>query len=51
MSSMEVFQRAITLFGMSYVYGLTGTTNLAEMRDVLLAMSDSQVTFLLILPF
>ena len=26
---------AITLFGMSYVYGLTGTTNLAEMRDVL----------------
>ena len=42
---------AITLFGMSYVYGLTGTTNLAEMRDVLLGVNNSQVTFLLILAF
>ena len=39
---------AITLFGMSYVYGLTGTTNMAGMRDVLLAMSDSQYVYLLV---
>ena len=42
---------AITLFGMSYVYGLTGTTNMAGMRDVLLAMSDSQAIFLLGIAF
>ena len=42
---------AITLFGMSYVYGLTGTTNIAGMRDVLLAMSDPQHAYLLALPF
>ena len=42
---------AITLFGMSYVYGLTGTTNIAGMRDVLLAMSDSQYVYLLVIAF
>ena len=42
---------AITLFGMSYVYGITGTTNMAGMRDVLLAMSNSQYVFLLGIAF
>ena len=41
----------IVLFGMSYVYGLTGTTNIAGMRDVLLAMSDSQYVYLLVIAF
>ena len=42
---------AITLFGMSYVYGLTGTTNIAGMRDVLLANSDSQHVYILVIAF
>lgn len=42
---------AITLFGMSYVYGLTGTTNIAGMRDVLLAINDSQHVYLLVISF
>ncbi|WP_394238555.1 NADH-quinone oxidoreductase subunit NuoN [Niallia oryzisoli] len=42
---------AITLFGMSYVFGLTGTTNLAEMRNVLMAINDSQQVYLLVIAF
>lgn len=42
---------AITMFGMSYVYGLTGTTNLTDMRDVLIGLNDSQVVFLLGIAF
>ncbi|MFE8701832.1 NADH-quinone oxidoreductase subunit NuoN [Cytobacillus sp. FJAT-54145] len=42
---------AITLFGMSYVYGLTGTTNLKGMATVLSGLFDSQQVYLLILAF
>jgi len=42
---------AITLFGISYVYGLTGTTNIADMRDVLLAINDSQHVYILVIAF
>ncbi|WP_338450197.1 NADH-quinone oxidoreductase subunit NuoN [Niallia oryzisoli] len=42
---------AITLFGMSYVFGLTGTTNLSDMRDVLMAINDSQQVYLLVIAF
>ncbi|MDQ1143586.1 NADH-quinone oxidoreductase subunit N [Bacillus sp. SORGH_AS 510] len=42
---------AITLFGMSYVYGLTGTTNLFTMAQNLAAVSDAQQTYLLGLAF
>nr|WP_295974305.1 NADH-quinone oxidoreductase subunit NuoN [uncultured Bacillus sp.] len=42
---------AITLFGMSYVYGLTGTTNIADMRDVLMSLNDSQMIYLLVIAF
>lgn len=42
---------AITLFGMSYVYGLTGTTNLIEMAASLPNLADSQYIYLLGLAF
>ncbi len=42
---------AITMFGMSYVYGLTGTTNLADMRDVLIGLQDTQISYLLGIAF
>jgi len=42
---------AITLFGMSYVFGLTGTTNLADMRDMLMVIQDSQHVYLLVVAF
>ncbi|WP_338471022.1 NADH-quinone oxidoreductase subunit NuoN [Niallia sp. XMNu-256] len=42
---------AVTMFGMSYVYGLTGTTNLADMREVLVGLNDSQMAFLLGIAF
>ncbi len=42
---------AVTMFGMSYIYGLTGTTNLAEIRDVLIGLNDSQMAFLLGIAF
>lgn len=42
---------AIMLFGMSYVYGLTGTTNIIEMRDLLVTLNDSQIIYLLVLAF
>lgn len=42
---------AITLFGMSYVYGLTGTTNIADMRDILLSLNNGQYIYLLVIAF
>lgn len=42
---------AITLFGMSYVFGLTGTTNIANMREVLVTISNPQLSFLLTIAF
>jgi NADH-quinone oxidoreductase subunit N len=42
---------AITLFGMSYVYGLTGSTNLLTIADKLQALADSQQAYLLGLSF
>jgi NADH-quinone oxidoreductase subunit N len=42
---------AITLFGMSYVYGLTGTTNLKGMSSVLTSIFDTQQVYLLGLAF
>lgn len=42
---------AITLFGMSYVYGLTGTTNLIEMAVSLPGLADSQYVYLIGLAF
>lgn len=42
---------AITLFGMSYVYGLTGTTNLLEMANKLATLADSNHVYLLTLAF
>ncbi|MBY0123220.1 NADH-quinone oxidoreductase subunit NuoN [Bacillus sp. S/N-304-OC-R1] len=38
---------AITLFGMSYVYGLTGTTNLLEMAQGLISLSNPQHIYLM----
>ncbi|MGM9926960.1 MAG: NADH-quinone oxidoreductase subunit NuoN [Bacillus sp. (in: firmicutes)] len=37
---------AITLFGMSYVYGLTGTTNMKEMGSLMAIILDSQYQYL-----
>ncbi|MBD3109497.1 NADH-quinone oxidoreductase subunit NuoN [Bacillus sp. AGMB 02131] len=37
---------AITLFGMSYLYGLTGTTNLTEMGSMMEQMLNSQFQYL-----
>ncbi|WP_282141177.1 NADH-quinone oxidoreductase subunit NuoN [Cytobacillus oceanisediminis] len=42
---------AITLFGMSYVYGLTGTTNLKEMAGFLTSIYNGQHIYLLGLAF
>ena len=42
---------AITLFGMSYVYGITGTTNLLEMGPQLTGLADSQYIYILGLSF
>lgn len=42
---------AITLFGMSYVYGLTGTTNLKEMSLILGNIADPQHVYILGLAF
>jgi NADH-quinone oxidoreductase subunit N len=42
---------AITLFGMSYVYGLTGSTNLLAIAGKLQALADSQQAYLLGLSF
>lgn len=42
---------AITLFGMSYVYGLTGSTNLLTIASKLSALADAQQAYLLGLSF
>jgi len=42
---------AITLFGMSYVYGLSGSTNLFEIANTLSTISDGQLAYLLGLAF
>src|SRR3954471_20923586 len=42
---------AITLFGMSYVYGLTGSTNLLEIASRLSKVTDTQQGYLLTLAF
>lgn len=42
---------AITLFGLSYVYGLTGTTNLLDMARYLVTLADTQHIYLLGLAF
>ncbi|MFE8698084.1 NADH-quinone oxidoreductase subunit NuoN [Cytobacillus sp. FJAT-53684] len=42
---------SITLFGMSYVYGLTGTTNLLDMARHVITLTDSQHIYLLALAF
>lgn len=42
---------AITLFGMSYVYGLTGTTNLLEMQQILMQTRAGDMQFLLMMAF
>ncbi|MED4224859.1 NADH-quinone oxidoreductase subunit NuoN [Neobacillus cucumis] len=42
---------AITLFGMSYVYGLTGSTNLTQIAQTLSAVTDAQQAYLLGLSF
>ncbi|MFJ7726038.1 NADH-quinone oxidoreductase subunit NuoN [Neobacillus sp. NPDC097160] len=42
---------AITLFGMSYVYGLSGTTNIFEIANTLSAISSGQQAYLLGLAF
>ncbi|MGG5255170.1 NADH-quinone oxidoreductase subunit NuoN [Neobacillus sp. SM06] len=42
---------ATTLFGMSYVYGLTGTTNLLEIATRLQSVADPQQAYLLGLAF
>jgi len=42
---------AITLFGLSYVYGLTGTTNLTAMANYVVGIQDSQQIYLLSFAF
>ncbi|WP_286230138.1 NADH-quinone oxidoreductase subunit NuoN [Neobacillus mesonae] len=42
---------AITLFGMSYVYGLTGTTNLLDMASQLATLANSNHVYLLTIAF
>jgi NADH-quinone oxidoreductase subunit N len=42
---------AITLFGMSYVYGLTGSTNLVTIATKLQSLADPHIAYLLGLAF
>ncbi|MGD8190333.1 NADH-quinone oxidoreductase subunit NuoN [Brevibacillus ginsengisoli] len=42
---------AVTLFGMSYLYGMTGTTNLYEMTERIAAAYMNGFSFLVILSF
>jgi NADH-quinone oxidoreductase subunit N len=42
---------AITLFGMSYIYGLTGSTNLLDIAGRLSTVTDGQQAYLLTLAF
>jgi len=40
---------AITLFGLSYIYGITGTTNLRRMGDMLMSVTDPQMQYMLVI--
>lgn len=42
---------AITLFGMSYLYGVTGSVNLGEMSRTMAAMTDGQLQYIMGLAF
>ncbi|GAA3318923.1 hypothetical protein GCM10020331_023720 [Ectobacillus funiculus] len=42
---------AITLFGFSYLYGLTGSTNIIAMREALANLSDGSMHLLLAFAF
>ncbi|NMD70094.1 NADH-quinone oxidoreductase subunit NuoN [Bacillus sp. DNRA2] len=42
---------AITMFGLSYVYGLTGSTNLMQVAGAVQAVADTQIVYLLGLAF
>lgn len=42
---------AITLFGMSYLYGVTGSVNLGEMSRTMAGMTDSQLQYIMGLAF
>lgn len=42
---------AITLFGMSYLYGVTGSVNLGEMSRTMAGMTDSQLQYIMCLAF
>lgn len=42
---------AVLLFGLSYIYGLSGTTNLTEMRDVLPQLATEDYKYLLFIAF
>ncbi|MGY3716031.1 NADH-quinone oxidoreductase subunit NuoN [Sutcliffiella cohnii] len=42
---------AITLFGMSYVFGLTGTTNLLEMQQILMQAYATELQHMLLIGF
>jgi NADH-quinone oxidoreductase subunit N len=42
---------AVTLFGLSYVYGLTGSTNLMQVASVTGTVADSKMVYLLGLAF
>lgn len=46
-----VLSTAIFLFGVSYVYGLTGTTNLRELLFVLSDITDQQQMYILAIAF
>lgn len=42
---------AITLFGMSYLYGVTGSVNLGEMSRTMAGMTDGQLQYIMGLAF
>jgi NADH-quinone oxidoreductase subunit N len=42
---------AITLFGMSYLYGVTGTTNIIKIQGILVQSMNTDIAFLLSLAF
>lgn len=42
---------ALTLFGMSYLYGITGTTNLIEMQPQLIQIADPSIYYVLGISF
>lgn len=42
---------AVTLFGLSYIYGITGTTNLRDMAEQLMFINQSQMQYMLAIAF